>query len=171
MDWKRGCGGATGRGVGGWPAGVASRKAERTTALVLSRAEPVAGEAWVGVGRYRTKRREVEGCGQAGSGFPVCPAPGISRADEEVGFFAFYLVVFLGKKGCRIRVLARWLGGGGGGGRAWRCWGGGRGCVGGEWVPSQCLRSSSLDLWLWNGSKFAGSGNGPVCFAVCLDPR
>lgn len=64
------------------------------------------------------------------------------------------------------RALVGW-----GWGASMEVWGEGRGCVGGEWVPSQCLWSSSLDLWLWNGSKFAGSGNGPVCFAVCLDPR
>lgn len=48
---------------------------------------------------------------------------------------------------------------GGGGEEEWRYWGEGRGCVGGEWVPSWSLGSSSLNLLLWNGEE---SLQGPV---------
>lgn len=80
-------------------------------------------------------------------------------------FFAFYLVVFLGKKGCRIRVLARWLGGGGGGGRAWRCWGGEGGVV---WEESGCpLSASGPHRWICGfGTEASLQGPGMALFVL-----
>lgn len=60
----------------GWGlASLSSLPQSQKSALVLSRAESIASEAWVGVPWYNAERREC--MGQAVSEFPICLAPEI----------------------------------------------------------------------------------------------